>query len=221
MYTRIAAVALTLALAAGCATESHNVVATESVATYNTNYSGPKYSLAIGHFENRSPYMRGLFSDGNDRLGGQAKTILKTHLSQSGRFMLVDRSNMEALARESGISGTSQNLAGAEVIITGEVTEFGRKVTGDKQFFGIGGRGKKQTAYSKVSVSIVDVATSLVVYSVQGAGEYQLANREVLGTGGTSGYDATLSDKVLNLSITDAVNKLVAALEAGAWSPVK
>jgi len=219
MNVRIAALALTLF--ASCATESHNVVATESVATYNTNYSGPRYALAVGHFENRSPYMRGLFSDGNDRLGGQAKTILQTHLSQSGRFNLVDRSNMEALARESEISGGQQNLTGAEVIITGEVTEFGRKVTGDKQLFGLAGRGKKQTAYSKVSISVVDVATSLVVYSVQGAGEYELASREVLGTGGTSGYDATLSDKVLNLSITDAVNKLVAALEAGAWSPVK
>ena len=29
------------------------------------------------------------------------------------------------------------------------------------------------------------------------------------------------TDKVLNLSITDAVNKLVRDLEAGAWSPVK
>lgn len=221
MNAKFAALALMLTLTAGCATESHNVVATESVVTYNTNYSGPKYTLAIGHFENRSPYMRGLFSDGNDRLGGQAKTILKTHLSQSGRFHLVDRANMDALARESGISGSQQDLAGAEFIITGEVTEFGRKVTGDKALFGIGGRGKKQTAYSKVSVSIVDVATSLVLYSVQGAGEYQLASREVLGTGGTSGYDATLSDKVLNLSITDAVNKLVVALEAGAWGAAK
>ena len=108
MNAGYAAFALVLTFAAGCATESHTVVETESVATYNTSYAGPKYALGIGHFENRSPYMRGLFSDGNDRLGGQAKTILKTHLSQSGRFNLVDRSNMEALARESEISGGAQ-----------------------------------------------------------------------------------------------------------------
>jgi len=65
------------------------------------------------------------------------------------------------------------------------------------------------------------VKTSEVLYSVQGAGEYALGNREVLGTGGTSGYDATLNGKVLNFSITDAVNKLVAGLESGQWSPTQ
>jgi curli biogenesis system outer membrane secretion channel CsgG len=221
MKLQLTGLAALLALLAGCASESSHVVETESVASYNTSYSGPKYALAIGFFQNRSPYGRGVFSDNQDQLGGQAKTILKTHLSQTNRFLLVDRDNMDALQRESGISGQTQNLTGAEVVVTGEVTEFGRTVTGDKQLFGIAGRGKKQIAYSKVSLNVVDVKTSLVVHSVQGAGEYELSNREVLGTGGTAGYDATLSDKVLNLSITDAVNKLVRDLEAGAWSPVK
>ena len=61
--------------------------------------------------------------------------------------------------------------------------------------------------------------TSAVLHAVQGAGEYELSNREVLGTGGTSGYDSTLNGKVLDLAITDAVNRLVADLEAGAWKP--
>jgi curli biogenesis system outer membrane secretion channel CsgG len=74
-------------------------------------------------------------------------------------------------------------------------------------------------AYSKVSLNVVDVKTSAVVYSVQGAGEFDLSNREVLGFGTEAGYDSTLNGKVLNLSITDAVNKLVQGLEAGAWGP--
>ena len=72
-----------------------------------------------------------------------------------------------------------------------------------------------------MSLNVVDVATSQVVYSVQGAGEYQLSNREILGTGSTAGYDATLNGKVLNLAILDAVNKLVRDLEAGQWNPVR
>jgi len=83
------------------------------------------------------------------------------------------------------------------------------------------GRGKQQLAYSKVSINIVDVATSQVVYSVQGAAEYALSDREVLGFGSTSGYDSTLNGKVLNLSITDAVDKLVDGIEQRQWSPVK
>ena len=109
----------------------------------------------------------------------------------------------------------SQELVGARYVITGEVTEFGRKETGDSQLFGLLGRGKKQIAYSKVSLNVIDVTTSRIVHAVQGAGEYELGSREVLGTGGTQSYDSTLNGKVLNLSITDAVNKMVVALENG------
>ena len=84
---------------------------------------------------------------------------------------------------------------------------------------GILGRGKKQVAYSKVSMNIVDVRTSRVVYSVQGAGEFLLSDREVVGFGSESGYDSTLNGKVLNLSVTDAVNKLVRGIESGEWVP--
>ncbi|MFQ3201973.1 MAG: curli biogenesis system outer membrane secretion channel CsgG, partial [Zhongshania sp.] len=108
--------------------------------------------------------------------------------------------------------------SGARFAVTGDVTEFGRKTTGDQQLFGILGAGKTQTAYAKVSIIIVDVTTSEIVYSIQGAGEYALSNREVVGFGGTSGYDATLNGKVLNFAITEAVNNMVRDLDAGVWS---
>ena len=94
-------------------------------------------------------------------------------------------------------------------IITGDVTEFGRKTTGDHQLFGILGKGKQQVAYAKVVLNVVDVQTSEVVYSTQGAGEFSLSNREIVGFGGTAGYDATLNGKVLDLAIREAVDKLV------------
>jgi len=57
------------------------------------------------------------------------------------------------------------------------------------------------------------VLTSEVVYSIQGAGEYALSNREVLGFGGTASYDSTLNGKELDLSIREAVNNLVRGME--------
>ena len=207
-------------LCMGCATESHQTVQTESVKTFKSSYTGPKSTLAIGKFANRSNYMNGIFSDSTDRLGSQAKLILKTHLTQTNRFITVDRSNMENLERESRYAGKHQQIMGASLVVTGEVTEFGRKEIGDHQLFGILGHGKKQIAYTKVSINVVDVSSSQIVYAVQGAGEYQLSNREVLGFGGTASYDATLTDKVLNLAIMDAVNKLVDGLEHGGWSSV-
>lgn len=213
---------LTLFWFYGCAaTETHHTVESQTVATYNTAYNGPRHPLVVGKFANRSTYMNGLFSDGQDRMGSQAKTILKTHLSQTNRFDLMDRDNMDEVAKEANISGQKQALEGAKYVVTGEVTEFGRKVTGDKALFGILGQGKQQTAYAKVSLNIVDVHTSKIIHSVQGAGEYVLSNREILGFGSTASYDATLTGKVLNLAMIDVVNKLVANLESGAWSLTK
>jgi curli biogenesis system outer membrane secretion channel CsgG len=160
-----------------------------------------------------------MFSDGVDRLGGQAKTILVGHLQETGRFDVLDRDNLEELAREAKLKGEQQSLQGADFALTGDVVEFGRKEVGDQQLFGILGSGKTQVAYSKVTINVVEVKTSKVVYSVQGAGEYALSNREVIGFGGTAGYDSTLNGKVLDLSIREAIDRLVEGLEQGKWRP--
>ena len=162
----LSALAVSAAALAGCATESHKALAPQKPASAATVYTGPKSTLMVGKFDNRSSYMRGLFSDGVDRLGGQAKTILIGHLQETGRFKVVDRDNMEEIAREAKLKGQEQTLKGADFAITGDVVEFGRKEVGDVELFGILGSGKKQMAYSKVTLNVVDVLTSEVVYSV-------------------------------------------------------
>ena len=205
----------------GCATEKSVTLTPAKVESAGTSYSGVKHQLAVGKFDNRSGFLRGIFSDGIDRLGSQSKTILVSHLKQSNRFIVLDRDNLTEIKEEAKLSGRTQQLKGAAYVITGDVTEFGRKETGDQQLFGILGRGKTQVAYSKVSLNVVDTVTSEVIFSVQGAGEYALSNREIVGFGGTSGYDSTLNGKVLDLAIREAVNRLVDGIEQGAWKPVK
>lgn len=201
----------------GCATESHREIQPQKVETYRVTYQGARTTLVVGNFDNRSNYLQGMFTDNNNRLGNQAQTILKTHLQQTNRFNIVDRESMSNIKQEANISGVKQQIKGARYVVTGDVTEFGRKVTGDKQLFGILGKGKTQTAYAKVSLNIVDVVTSQIVYSTQGAGEYELSNREVVGFGGAAGYDATLNGKVLNFAIMEAVNNLVTDTQNGIW----
>lgn len=201
----------------GCATESHREIEPQKIQV-STGYSGSKTVLVVGKFQNRSTYMQGLFSSSADKLGNQAKTILKTHLQLTNRFSVVDRENMANIKTEAAISGTQQTLIGAGYVVTGDVTEFGRKVSGDQQLFGILGASKKQTAYAKVSLNVVNVKTSEIVYSTQGAGEYSLSNREVIGFGGTASYDATLNGKVLNFAIMESVNNLVSDLNSGVWT---
>ena len=205
----------------GCAVEQSRSLEVAQVSSARAPYGGVPSPIAVGKFDNRSSYMRGLFSDGVDRLGGQAKTILITHLQQSGRFAVMDRDNLVETDREAKLQNRAQTLKSATYILTGDVTEFGRKEVGDRQLFGILGRGKSQVAYAKVNLNVVDVQTSQVIHTAVGAGEYSLSNREVVGFGGTAAYDSTLNGKVLDLAIREAVDKLVAGVESGAWRPAQ
>ena len=189
-----------------------------TAATAAVKYTGIKTPVSVGKFDNRSSYMRGIFSDNVDRLGGQAKTILETHLQQSGYFSVLNRDNLSELQQESGFSKSSQAIKGARFVLTGDVSEFGRKEVGDHQLFGVLGRGKTQIAYAKVNLNVVDVKTAEIVHSVQGAGEYALSEREVLGFGSSASYDSTLNGKVLDLAVREAVNKLVLDVQNNSWS---
>lgn len=209
--------AVVIASLIGCATEESRTITPQQTAAATRTYVGVRQAISVGKFDNRSSFLRGVFSDGVDRLGSQAKTILVSHLQQTNRFSVLDRENMSEIKQEASISKKQQALKGARYVVTGDVTEFGRKEVGDHQLFGILGRGKQQIAYAKVALNVVDVETSEVIFSTAGAGEYALSNREVIGFGGTASYDSTLNGKVLDLAIRQAVDGLVNGIEAGAW----
>jgi len=219
-YIRLPVLVIAVLSLFGCAIqEESRTLAVQKVDSAGQTYSGPRTPISVGKFDNRSSFLRGVFSDNVDRLGGQAQTILLTHLQQSRRFNVLDRTNMKEISQEAAIQNKTQTLKGADYVVTGDVTEFGRKDVGDRQLFGILGRGKTQVAYAKVNLNIVNTLTSEVVFSSQGAGEYSLSEREVIGFGSTAGYDSTLNGKVLDLAIRDAVNNLVSGMDSGAWRP--
>ena len=208
----------TLSLSA-CVQEASRTMPIQKVESAVRPHMGVRVPVSVGKFDNRSSFMRGIFSNNEDRMGSQAQTILVTHLQQSHRFNVLDRSVMGEIKQEAEFKKQIQNIKGADYVVTGDVTEFGRKDVGDRQLFGILGRGKTQIAYAKVNLNIVNTLTSEVVYTSQGAGEYSLSEREFIGFGSTAGYDATLNGKVLDLAIRDAVNNLVSGIENGAWRP--
>jgi len=215
----IAIASVCAALLTGCATtEVAKSVQVASPAPAQSVAQGPRVAVAIGKFDNRSNHMRGVFSDGQDRLGEQARSVLTAHLQQSNRFSVLDRDNLENSQREAAFKSESQKIRGADFLVTGAISEFGRKEVGDHQLFGVLGRGKSQIAYAKVTLNVVNSLTSEVVASAQGAGEYELSNREVLGFGSTASYDATLNGKVLDLAIREAVTNLTNTLNNGRWN---
>jgi curli biogenesis system outer membrane secretion channel CsgG len=202
-------------LAIGCVTDVHRATQPVAIESLGAPSAGPTYRLLVGPFQNRSPYLQGAFGSGVDPLGTQAESLLKMHLKLTGRFVVLERAALDEKARQAALRGDSQAPGGPPVAITGDVAEFGRRQTGD----GILGYGKKPVVYAAVTLNVVDVRTEQVTYAVQGAGEYPLADGDAARFGTIAGYDARVNGKVLNRAILQAVDRLVAGLERGDWSP--
>ena len=61
-----------------CATqETFRALETPKTASAQQPYHGARVAVSIGKFDNRSSYMRGIFSDGVDRLGGQGLDLVQ------------------------------------------------------------------------------------------------------------------------------------------------
>ena len=84
-----------------------------------------KRKVAIGRFTNETQYGKGLFYDKeNDPMRKQELDILSSKLAQSGKFILLEREDLDVLVKE---AGDSMNKIGADYIILGSISEFGRK----------------------------------------------------------------------------------------------
>src|SRR5574344_2358009 len=109
-----------------------------------------KRKVAIGRFSNETQYAKGIFYDKeNDPMGKQALDILSAKLAASGKFLLLERSDLSALLEECKKGGTSASVIGADYMIIGSITEFGRKDTGKS---GVFSAQKTQTVEAAVSI---------------------------------------------------------------------
>lgn len=171
-----------------------------------------KRKVAIGRFSNETQYGKGMFYDrDNDPMQKQATDFLMAKLSQSGKFILLERSDLDALVAE---KGDKMNKINADYIIVGSITKFGRKTEGQQKILS---STKTQTVEAGVSIRIVDAATSLVIYSEEAEGYAETTSKEVLGVGGEAGFDATLSDKAISAAISQLVENIIKKCTDKPW----
>ena len=162
-----------------------------------------KRKVAIGRFSNETQYAKGIFYDKeNDPMGKQALDILSSKLAASGKFLLFERGDLASLLEECQKGENVSSTVGADYMIIGSITEYGRKNTGKS---GVFSSQKTQTVEATVSIRLVDVATGLIIYSDEAKGSAELTTKTTMGVGGRAGFDATLSDK----AISEAVGQLV------------
>ena len=192
---------------------------TEIVETVNVPVADDglvlKRKVAIGRFSNETQYAKGIFYDKeNDPMGKQALDILSSKLAASGKFLLLERSDLAALLEECQKNGAGAATIGADYMIIGSITEFGRKDTGKSKVFA---SEKTQMVEAAVSIRLVDVSTGLIIYSDEGKGSGELTTKTTMGLGGKASYDATLSDKAISEAIGQLVENIINKCTDSPW----
>lgn len=187
-------------------------IAGPGVATPAAN--GLKLKIAIGRFSNETRYGRSLLSDANlDPIGKQAGDILSAYLTQTGRFLVLERPDIGKIEGEQQREAGSKTIS-ADTLIIGSVVELGRTEDGKRGLFN---SGRTQRAHAKVAIRLVDVRTGVAFHSATGEGEATTETKTVLGVGSTSAFDGTLTDKALSVAVEDMLEELVNTLAARPW----
>ena len=212
-------------LFSGCATmqktETHETPTTaaaqvsRALSVKESQPSGLKRKVAIGRFTNETRYGQSFFVDkNNDKIGKQAMDILSAKLFQSGRFIMLERADLSKIEKELKIGNSAQLDNSADYLILGSITEFGRKETSD---VGVFSRVKKQEAFAKVHIRIVDVSSGQIIYSEEGKGSAFSEAGTVMGVGGKAGYNGQLNDKAIDAAISDLTSNIIENMLDKPW----
>lgn len=166
-----------------------------------------KRKVAIARFSNETKYAKSVFYDkDNDPMGKQAADILSTRLSSTDKFIMIERQDFDQIVKELNKGDVKANTIGADFLIIGSITEYGRKTVGNQKMFS---QSKEQIVEAAVSIRLVDVSTGMIIYSGEAKGEATAENKTIMGLGKEANFDATLSDKAISAAISKLVENII------------
>ena len=228
-YSRLSIAVLLLSLlATGCATQTPPVTQKEAPrsiaaqeeaqrAIIDASPTVPtlKRKIALGRITNETSYGQSLLRDSHDDpLGKQVTDLLSKALTESGAFLVFERPDISRLEAESRLAGNELNIIGVDALIIGSLTEFGRKTVGESGFLSA---SKRQVAFAKVDLRIVDTSTAQVLFATSGAGEASTETASTMGFGSRAGFDGTLNDAAIRQAVSEAVSRLSIRMSARRW----
>lgn len=193
---------------------------------------GNKALIAVGDFQVKAAGAGQFIGDG-------LREMLVTTLHNSGRYVVVERMDLQGLAAEQALSRSRMARPGAavpegqmdvaEVMIYGAVTEFESEERGGGVQFGIGklplnvGRQTK-TAHMAVDVRLVDVASGRLITAQRIASEASSSQTTLGTTVSVSGVSIPTSlgafkNTPMEQAIRDCVQKASATITANTPAP--
>lgn len=174
-----------------------------------------KRKIALGRITNETNYGRSLLRDKHDDpLGKQVTDLMSKALTESGAYLVFERPDITRIQAEGKLTDTKLNLIGVDVLLIGSLTEFGRKTQGET---GFASATKKQVAFAKVDVRVVDVNTGHAFFATSGAGEASSETGSTFGFGSQAAYDGTLNDAAISQAVSEAIHRLSTEMSSRPW----
>jgi len=210
-----------LFLATACSTSTREVINKPEIQPQVSKtiaaevVKGLKRKVAIARFSNETKHGNSFLLDkDNDRIGKQAMDILSARLTDTGKFLMFERADIGKIKAEQDIAEINTQMVGADYLILGSVSEFGRTTESEVGLFS---RNKKQKANATVNVRLIDVTNGQIVFSQEGSGEALSEANRVFGVGESAGYNSQLDDRALSAAISKLVSNLIENLLDTPW----
>lgn len=200
--------------------EAPQAIATQKAAQQAALSQAPaaptlKRKIALGRITNETNYGQSLLREqSGDPLGKQVADLMSKALTESGAYLVFERPDIGRIQAEGRLTDTRLNLVGVDALVIGSLTEFGRKTVGASGFVS---NSKRQVAFAKVDVRVVDVSTGHVFFATSGAGEASNETASTFGFGSQASYDGTLNDAAVRQAVAEAVSRLSVQLNARPW----
>ena len=189
--------------------------AQQAIATQSPATPTLKRKIALGRITNETAYGQSLLRDRlDDPLGKQVTDLMSKALTESGAYLVFERPDIGRIQAEGRLTDTKLNTIGVDALIIGSLTEFGRKAIGATGFVS---SSKRQVAFAKVDIRVVDVNTGHVFFATAGAGEASTETASTFGFGSQAGYDGTLNDAAIRQAVAEAINRLSAEMSGRPW----
>lgn len=176
---------------------------------------GLKRKIAIARFSNETQSGTSFLVDASgDRIGKQAADILSARLTDTGKFLMFERQDLDEVSTEKMLAGLKEDGVAVDYLIVGSVSEFGRSTQSES---GIFQRSKTQEAYAKVNVRLIEVASGRIISATEGAGRATSEAKTTMGVGARAGYDQSLTDKAISAAISELTSRLVENMTNKPW----
>ena len=168
--------------------------------------------VAVMNFENNSSW-----SFWGDILGDAAADELVTQLFGTGKFSLVERSQLATILAEqdfgqSGRVNSAQvaeigRLLGVQLILTGSITNFSIDTKGGG-LSRLGLSAEYSEAESNLDIRLIDTNTAEIIFAADGEGTVRLGGFRIRGVDFRQDFDTGLAQQALRPAVEDVVRKI-------------